>query len=223
MNKFLMGVAAVAVLAAIAVRTNAQVTLTSGAGSAVTSVDRIATFDTVITGTNLAAYTEGNLIIRVAQTAFIGFDPANGAGGFSGGFHYPSGGITNATDILAADGADIKAIEFNIGTGFTGNYPPDFHYFIYNNGVLLGDSFFTAPVGSVVGFKANVTIDEIRLGAYADAATALTATPTTYQALAIDNLKVQINGQVVPEPGTYATLAGIGVTGLGLLLRRRRA
>lgn len=223
MNKVSIGLFAVVALASISIRANAQVTLTSGAGSAVTSVDRIATFDNVTTGTNLNGYTEGNLIISVPGTAYEEYDPTFGAGGFNGHFHYPSGGAFAATAILAQDGADLKAIEFNIGTGFFSR-ATDFHYFVFNNGVPLGDSYFTAPLGSVVGFIANVTVDEIRIGAYNDTSTAQAATTSSFQALALDNLKVQTTGgATVPEPGTCATLAGLGVTGLGFAIRRRRA
>jgi hypothetical protein len=223
MTRFRVGVVLASLFAVAAMGAGAQVTITSGAGSAVSSVDRIATFDNVVTNDDLTNYTEGNLIISVNGFAYEGYDPTWGNGGFSGGFHYPSGGANGATVIKAADGADLQAIEFNIGSGFSGGNP-DFHYFIFNNGVLLSDAYFTVPVGSVVGFIATTAIDEIRLGAYGSTADAVAANQNSFQAIALDNLKVQIDGvAAVPEPGTYGLLAGMLVPGAAFLIRRRRA
>jgi len=56
----------------------------TGAGSAVTSLDRVATFDSITGGIDLSAYTEDLLSITVPGVGFVNFDPFNGAGSSPG-------------------------------------------------------------------------------------------------------------------------------------------
>ncbi len=197
--------------------------VTFGAGSAVTVADRVATFDSVVTGTPLGAYTEGGLNITVPGSAYAEFTPAPG---FSGGFHYPSGGANGPTVISPTDSAIMFAVEFNIGTGFYAQMGGT-GYFAWETrlgGTSTGGGYFTADLSQaqVAGFADLAGFDTLLVANYQGLAEAMGGiTPEGYQALALDNLKVQLGPSdvVIPEPATFA-LAGLGIALIGL--RRRR-
>lgn len=196
---------------------------TIGAGSAVTSPDRIATFDTVTDGTPLAAYTEGGLSITVPNGAYNGFTPAPG---FSGGFHYPNGGVSAPTTITPVDSAIMYGVEFNAGTGFSDQMGASAYYAweTQMGGVSTGGGYFTLDLSQaqVVGFSDPAGFDTLLVANYASLAEAMGGiTATGFQALALDNLSVQTGpGSAIPEPATIA-LSGLGILALGLLRRRR--
>jgi type II secretory pathway pseudopilin PulG len=203
----------------------ATIIATVGAGTAVTTVDRQATFDAVTTGVNLNGYTEDGLLISVDKTAFTGFDPTGGAdpGAFSGGFHYPSSGANGGTLISTTDGAKILGVEFNVGTG----YDQPTTYFAYEgfaNGNPDGSGAFAITSGSVLGFRDPGGFDQLYIGAYENLLQAQSANVVTdFQAVAIDNVKVQLNGVAAsPEPGSLMLmgLSAVGLIGYGW--RRRK-
>ena len=200
-------------------------TVTFGAGTAVSTVDRSASFDTVVTGTNLNGYTEGGLTISVPQVAYTFFDPTHGHGGFSNGFfHYPSGGAFAFTSISATDGAKLFGVEMNVGTGWTAAVDTGYyHYEIIDGGVTTSSGSFAAPLGSVVGFSDLLDgFDTLHIGSYQSAADAAAATASSQNAMALDNLKVDLGTsgtESVPLPG----VAGAGIALVSCIrLRRRR-
>jgi len=203
----------------------AQVTVSTGAGSAISgSPDRIATFTSVVTGTNLTAYTENGLSITANDTAFKEFDPTHGSGlgGFSGGFFYPSAGVNGATIVRTTDSSKIFGVEFNVGDGFQAS-PTHFAYFAFNGATQIATGSFNVISGTVLGFSAPSGFDSLQIGAYVSLSDAQAAGPNSYQAGAIDNLKVNVHGvtSAVPEPSAYALLASLGLTGAAFLRRRR--
>ena len=206
----------------------ASIIQTIGAGTAVTTVDREATFDTVQTGTNLNGYTEDHLLISVNDIAFTNFDPTGGSGlgGFSGGFHYPAAGAAGGTLITTTDNAEISGIEFNVGSGY-GSPTTYFAYEAFKNGVSDGSGAFAVESGSVLGFSDPSGFNELYIGAYDSLAQAQSANVLTdFQAVAIDNVKVQLQPQVSasPEPAslTLAAFGGVSLLGYAGLRRRRK-
>lgn len=184
---------------------------TSGAGSAVTSVDRSATFDLVATETDLTNYTENNLRITVNKYAYTGFDPSYGNGGFSGGFHYPYGGASGDTSISTTDGLKIFGVEFNVGNGIGGAGTTLVDWNIFDNSVSVGSGTISIPTGGVVGFYDTNGFDTLF---FADRRNSVNA-------VALDNLHVQLASQV-PEPASLALL-GIGLVGLVTMRHKQRS
>jgi len=197
----------------------------TGAGSAVSVVDRSATFDSVADYTPLENYSEGGLRISVQDYAYTSFSPAPG---FSGGFHYPSGGALGPTVIAPADSVLMYAIEFNIGSGFV-NQVGGTGYFAWETrmgATTTGGGWFTADisVAQVAGFADPDGFDMLLVANYQSLETAMAGIdPGGYQALAIDNLNVQVGSEpiiiIVPEPSSFA-LVGFCITIIGLSRRR---
>ena len=73
---------------------------------------------------------------------------------------------------------------------------------------------------TIIGFSDTTGFDELRIGML------LRSSPITAfgagNAIAADNLSVQLTPADIPEPGTLALFA-IGLAGLGASRRRRRA
>jgi hypothetical protein len=196
----------------------------TGAGSAVVSPDRIATFDSVATSTDLTSYSENGLRITTPKFAYVSYDSGFPGLGFSGGFHYPSGGVDAPTTITTTDGAVMYAAEFNAGDGWAGSDPLYFAWQTRLGGSTTGGGYYTASqsVALVFGIADAGGFDTLLLAAYDTESLAMGGvTAGGFQALAIDNLSVQVGpGGVVPEPSSLALVA-LGISIAGLLRRRR--
>lgn len=171
-----------------------------------------ATFDSVVTGTDLSAYQEDGMWITVNKQAFQEFDPSHGhGGGFSGGFHYPSGGANGATSISMVNGSVMGSISMTLGDGFGG---PDtyYHYWAYLGGNLVNDGWGTHTSGDMFNYVGS--FDMFRIGAISDGQQQNLG-PDDFQAVAIDNVRTD----VVPEPASMTVLA----LGLAAVARRRRS
>jgi len=185
------------------------VTVTTGAGSAVVTANRVAYFTSIYEGMPISAYTENLLSITTPGTAHLQFDPNGGSGlnGFSGGFFYPSGGTNGCITIKTTDGAKIYALEFNAGDGF-GGVDTYVHWEAVRSSVIIASGYFTTTGGQVIGFKNDLGFDEFRFGGYSTLALAQTATASSYHAGALDNLKVSLIAQTpVPEPSSLLLLS----------------
>jgi hypothetical protein len=195
-----------------------------GQGSAVTSVDRGATFSTVVTGTDLIAYTENGLSITIPQVAFVDYIPGQG---FSGGFHYPSGGASAPTLIQTTDSLLIYAVEMHVGSGYSvGDGTAYFAWDTWRGGSQTGSGYFgrELAVAQVFGLADPQGFDLLRIVNYFSLSNVEGGvSPALLNALAIDNLRVQLQaGQPVgeiPEPGTL-WMAGAAL--LFLLAHRLR-
>ncbi len=174
-----------------------------GAGGTVGSADRTATFDTLQNGADLSNYIESGLRIATPATAFLN----------AGAAYYPSGGANAATSIKAADGAKMYAVEFSTFDGWGSDHVRNLHWWMRDGGVVVAEGVFSAPGPLTSGFSRGAGFDELLVGAYYTAAGAETATPTTYQSLGLDNVKVQLK-----KPGALANDTDVDGPGLSAQL-----
>ena len=188
----------------------ASVSLTFGAGSAVTSIDRKATFDSVSSGTNLANYTEDMLRITTPGSSLVAFAPFND--GTMTEFYYADGGNHSYVTITGTDAATFSGLELKIGDGYAILTTTTlFTWETYLDGTLTGsgDSLIAAK-GSIVGWSDPSGFDELRIGA-----TKPIYAPYHFgdsQAVAIDNVHVQLSdgaSGMVPEPRSIAVWCGL--------------
>ena len=195
------------------------VTVSIGAGSAVSSIDRSATFDTITSnGIDLSIYSEGQLNITTPDTSFQGFNPfsTSTSPGPDTGFYYGGSGTnTSFVTITTTDGIDMFGLELLLGHGFTGVQAADVVWETYNDGNLTGSGNFSTSRGSIVGWSDVAGFDELRVGANAPDYTSF----GEVQTIAIDDLNVQISA--VPLPAAV-WLFGSGLLGLAGIARKRR-
>jgi hypothetical protein len=215
---------------------NAATTQTLGTGSAVTSIDRIATFDSLDythNGTSLSSYTENYLLISTSGDSLSGWgpsvqpyfnpfhiplDPATQA------FYFPEAGTTEWVTIQTTDNSKIFGVEFLYGNGWTTGDIYGVPWGIDNawvtwqtlNGGTVVSSGQIGPdpmlsVGTIIGFYDPAGFDQLLLRCNAP-----NQADPTIQALALDNLRVQL----IPEPASV-TLIGAGL--LFARLRRRQS
>ena len=191
-----------------------------GSGSAVTVADRTATFDSIVTGSDLSNYTENNLRITIGTAAYADFSPGHG---FSGGFHYPSGGFPAPTVIEGTDNALFFGLEFTLGTGYFAqqNATTFVAWETSKSGSVTGSGWFTADLSNevIVGFSDVLGFDQLRIANYGSLADVQAGLGSKANAVALDNLSVDLGGSAVPEPGTIGMLSG----GLLALVFARRA
>jgi PEP-CTERM motif-containing protein len=207
---------------------------TEGAGSAVTSIDRTATFDSLTSSNavNLDTYQEGGLAITTASTswgedpALAPMDPFHGANGADRAFYATSNGSDTWVTIRTTDARKIFGIEFLYGNTWTtgdifGPYPWGNHDAVLewqtldqNDNVISSGTVGGGPLlemGTVVGFSDPNGFTSLQVQS--------TMPGQTIQALALDDLNVQLNP--VPEPSSLGLIGGsLGVLVLGRRSRR---
>ncbi|HEY5913022.1 MAG TPA: hypothetical protein VJA21_20725 [Verrucomicrobiae bacterium] len=193
---------------------------TLGTGSAVALVERAATFDS-LTSTDtreLGNYSEGGLYVATGNQSWgadpplaARLDPFHGATAPDRGFFCVAWDNPEWTSIRTTNMAVIHAVEFVYGNGWTtgdiyGQYPWGNNAAIliwqtWLNGTLVSSGSAGGapmlPVGTVVGFYDPTGFDELTLKAIM-----LTAADTNSNALALDNVMVQLTNQP-PAPVIY--------------------
>lgn len=213
-------------------QSNAAIVFTTVEGSAVTSLDRAANFDSVKTGDFLSGYTENQLSIITADgIAQLDNDPFdNNAAGYRDvgkGFH--CAGVNEGwVTIQTTDGRKITGIEFLYGNAFFvssfGDQPSE----VGSPGAIIqwkthvDDAWVSAgsrPLGTVIGFSDPNGFDTLLVRAIQD-------DDFRNQAIALDNLKVQL--APIPEPSTWVTgalltLLPFGAQALRFFRNRRMA
>jgi hypothetical protein len=196
---------------------------------AVTAVDRIATFDSLIsTAITIGFYTEDllsvttpiNQSLSVPFTAFAPGDLRDTA------FYYPSGGSLSFVDIRGTDGAVFTALDFLLGDG-EAPATTNVRWQTFLHGSLTGAGFQSGVTkGTTAGWADIEGFDEVRVAASSGSATtgfSLDYLPGfgNFQSIAIDDVRAQIsNGSptLVPEAGSIVLVA----TGLLATVCRRK-
>jgi hypothetical protein len=197
-------------------------TQTLGSGSAVSVVDRIATFDS-LTATitmELGNYSEGGLSITTANQSWgadppmaARLDPFHGATAPDRGFFCVAYDNPEWTSIRTTNLAVMHAVEFVYGNGWTtgdiydqypwGNNAAILVWQTWRNGTLVSSGsvgdLWMLSVGTVVGFYDPVGFDELTMKAIM-----LNAASTNSNALALDNVLVQSTDQP-PAPVIYGS------------------
>lgn len=219
MKKLLVGMATGAILTMLTVQAEAVPVFSTGAGNSVTVANYSATFNTIGTGSPLLNYTEDNLIVSVNTTAWSGFSPGPG---FDANFHYGRGGNYSYVSISTADSQEISGLEFLLGSGFAnGGGSGYLGWQVYNDATLVGSgNSDLMQAGTVVGWKDSDGFDELRVAFFNGSSDTFGA----FQAIALDNLKVQTvssPASPVPEPATML-LFGTGIAGLAAVARRKK-
>ncbi len=156
--------------------------------------------------TNNTAFKPGDIIPNLRITA-VGTDPDQ---------FYVNNGVYAPTKVLTTNyGADFARLDFfeggtgafgvDLGSNSTGG---NYSIRIFGTGGLLDTRSVTS---GFFGFSSVQNILKLELDA------------PTFETF--DNVTIGVAGAplVVPEPGAYATLAGIGIAGFGLARRRRKA
>ncbi len=211
-----------AVVGAFCLDAGAATVQTLGSGSAVSLVERTATFD-ALTATNsieLGNYSEGGLYITTGNQNWgadpplaAKLDPFHGATAPDRGFYCGAWDNTEWTSLRTTNRDVMHAVEFVYGNGWTtgdvyGQYPWG------NNAAVLvwqtwlngapvssgsvGDASML-PVGTVVGFYDASGFDELTMKAIM-----LSAASTNSNALALDNVMVQLTNRP-PAPVIYGS------------------
>lgn len=186
---------------------------TIGTGTAVTTVNAAANFESVA-ALNDNPYLEDGLSFSRTDLSFnnngcgyAGCAGHIGFAGFTGNYMYGTG---SGAFTMAATGTNtFYGLEFMIGTGFFSS-ALNAQWQAFNNGVLVGSGSFSATAGNIVGFKNASGFDAL---VFSDG--------VSFNAPAFDNVRAQYVANV-PEPTSIA-LFGLGLAGLAGLRRRKAA
>jgi hypothetical protein len=203
---------------------------TFGPGSAVSIVERSATFDTLNYSNvvHLENYTEGGLRISTAGDSWAAdfamaalLDPFGGASGTDRAFYAISSGNNEWVTIQTTNSTLIHGVEFMYGNTWTtgnpqvpwGNPNAVLDWQTWNNGTPVSAGTIgpnpMLGLGTVVGFYDPAGFDQLLVRS-----TIVTSGDPTLQALALDTLQVMLTNRP-PAPVIYGSdFAVDGATGI---------
>lgn len=213
-------VAAISVCVAFSPLLRAVTVVTTGSGSAVSVVERSATFD-ILNYTNvvhLENYTEGGLRISTAGDSWAAdfamaalLDPFGGANGTDRAFYAISSGNNEWVTIETTNNALLHGVEFMYGNTWTtgdpqvpwGNPNAVLDWQTWNNGTLVSSGTIgpipMLQLGTIVGFYDHTGFDQLLVRC-----TIVTSGDPTLQALALDTLQVMLTNRP-PAPVIYGS------------------
>lgn len=208
--------------AGTALNATAAVIQTFGSGSAVTTVEATADFESL---TSLGStYSEGGMTFNRVNYSLnnnsCGFAGCSGSFhpvGFIGNYFYGNTITSNQPSyiqILADGNAQFTGLEFI--TGFS----PSNHnnvWAAYLSGALVSSGTGTHTAGSVLGFG-SMSFDELR---FASAPSTL-SNFNQFSSAAIDNVRAQFGSNQIPAP-TITSLIIIALAGFGFCRRQPKA
>lgn len=198
-------------LSATVVTSNAYaITQTFGSGSAVTTIQGTADFESVnalfdnpyVEGG--MSFTRTNLTFDNNSCGFAGC--SNSFPGFSGNYMYGVG-TDGYFEMAATGGNSFIGLEFQTGTGF-GTSSVNVLWSAFLNNVLVGSGNTISTQGGVIGFSDVDGFDVLR---YTDTA--------GFGAPAFDSVRAQFTPSAVPVPAALPLMASaLGIFGIA---RRR--
>jgi len=208
-------------------RANGETIQTLGAGSAVTSIARSATFD-ALTSTNvvhLDTYSEGGLSITTSGDSWAADWESPGWADRLDPFHLPNwtdrafyaiawGNNDWVTIQTTPDSLGISGLEFMYGNTWTtgdiyGQYPWGNQNAIVEWQTWVGDTMVSSgtvgdaqilALGTILGFNDPGGFERLLVRS-----TIANSGDPNLQAIALDNVHVQL----VPEPSTFVLLGGV--------------
>ena len=193
----------------------AQVTMSTGTGSAVTRTDASASFESQA-AVNGNPYVESGLTFTRTglsgnQCGFAGCKPPFDY--FPGNYMYGSsaGAADGYFSIFAPAGQLFSGLEFIAGNGF-GDDETNVVFRAFLNGARVGSGSSNVPTGAVVGFSGGAGFNELQ---YTDDVVASFG----FHRPAFDEVRVQF--VVIPEPGSLILLA-TGLLGVYGVARARQ-
>jgi hypothetical protein len=181
----------------------------------VTSVDRIATFDS-LTSTSLyiGNYAEDMLSVTtpINLALSVGFTPFAPGDFRTTAFYYGSGGSDSYVTIRGADGAVFTAIDLLLGDG-EAPHTTNVRWQTFLDGSLTGEGFMGGVTkGQIVGWSDASGFDELRVAASSGSGVgefSVNYQPGfgNFQSIAIDDLRAQVAPPTpVPEPASLALI-----------------
>jgi len=173
---------------------NVQATIitTTGEGTAVTDIDRIATFDNI--SGSLLGYTEDNILVSVDDTQCC-----------LESMYYGSGGNDSFVTISTTDGIDFFGLELQIGSGYS-SAMHNVVWEIKRDGITTGTGvLYDIYTSSLVNER--VTLGWSDVGLFDTLLIGASLSSNNYnafgqsQAIALDNVKIDFGDiKQVPEP-----------------------
>ena len=185
---------------------------TSGTGSAVTSVDALANFESNPAALFDNPYSEGNMVFSRTSLTFdnngCGFAGCVGHTGFSGfvgtGNYMYGTGNGGFFEITAGGSNTFKGLEFITGSGFSLTSITTFWEAYDAGSSLVGSGSVLLPTGTVIGFSDASGFKRLRFTSENGPSANFTS---TFNAPAFDSVRGQFsNVSAVPEPSTLLLL-----------------
>lgn len=182
---------------------NAGLIQTFGTGTAVTTVDAAADFESSAALFDNPYFEDG---LSFSRTGITFDNNSCGFAGCSDSFSYYNGNYMYGTgdsasyfSMFSPNGESFFGLEFQAGVSWSS---ASFFWEAFSQGVSIGSgSGNLARVDTVLGFSSNTGFDELRYGWLND------------QTSSFDTVRAQLNPTNVPEPSTLAILA-LGLMGL---------
>ena len=217
-------IVAIGALALLTAAAQATVVQTAGAGSAVSTVNGVANFESqdAVSGN---PYSEGGLSfsrtgLSSNNCGYAGCASHIGFAGFTGNYMYGVGSGGYFT-LAAEAGTRLYGLEMLFGTGFS-NSSVHTTWQAFDSDTLVGSGDFSADTGAVIGFASAGGFTSLRFTSTSGGLADFTG---SFNAPAFDTVRAQFTaagGNQVPEPASLA-LVGAALLGAAAARRSRQA